>query len=336
MPRSDYEDIKKKFSQFVGTWESKDLTILDKIATKTVSCRISSAPVSNDSQDHLEGLKRFVMEYPKTDVLHRSIYNYACRLRDAEAQQSAHVICESLNYVEGQEEMDVFYYSIHCANHWARIDDDWLMDEIHMDVYPFYGNLRNYFEKTWYLGSKLTIDGIDGRLPAIAGEYDLPWERIPDAENILTETEKVKDCFAKLYTSADYLININRVTTRSKFLCTHSQYFGEYEEVRNLVASLRYKRLKDRYWCHPYKFASIQFNESYDYAVCRTYRVYGWKQRNHEYVWTRSNVNIEHMCMAGITEFIKEDGEWKVCDHDLKLGIYETGNYSDDFYGDCI
>ena len=102
------------------------------------------------------------------------------------------------------------------------------------------------------------------------------------------------------------------------------------------MGSLRYKRLRDRYWCHPYKFGKIKMNETKDYAICETYRVFGWKQRNHEYVWTRSNVNTEHMCMAGFTEFVKEDGVWKVADHRLNLGIYETGPYNDSYYGDMF
>ncbi len=334
MPRADYDEIKEKFARFVKTWQTKNGDDLDELAIEDVSCRISAAPQSNDYWDQLSGLKTFVTSYPQTDHLHLSIYNYACRLKNKEAQQTAEVICESLNERLGQAELDVFYYSVHCAIHWIKTEKGWMQDEVHIDIYPFYGNLRAYFEKTWFFGSKLAEYTPGSRLPAIDGEFDLPWEKIPQGEDVLTEEEKIKDCFAKLYTSADYLVNIHRVTNRSKKMSVNSLRFGEYEEVRNKVSSLRYKRLKDRYWCHPYKFEKIKMNEAQDYARCVTYRVFGWKQRNHEYVWTRENKDTEHMCMAGITEFTKEEGEWKVMDHWLKLGLYETGPYSDSYYGD--
>lgn len=336
MPRKDYDELKQNFADFVETWKTKDLSVLDKMIVPNASVRISSAPNSNDSQDKLEGIKQFVMEYPKTDVLQLAIYNYACRMHQGEAQMAANVICESLNYVDGQEEMDAFYYAITCGMHWEKNEGMWMCNEIHMDVYPFYGNLRDYFEKTWYFGSKLAISGKDGRLPAFVAEYDLPWLRIPEAEDVLTEIEKVKECYAKCFLAADYSVNDLRCVTRSKHMSSNARKFGLNDGVRNTVNALRYKRLRDRYWAHPFRFGSIEFNETKDWAICKVYRVFGWKQRNHEYVWTRKNVGIEHVCMSGYQEFVKEDGEWKMAGGNSKLGLYELGPYSETYYGDSI
>ena len=57
MPRQDYDEIKKKFADFVRTWKTGDTDALDYVAVPHVSCRISAAPHSNDEWDHLEGLK---------------------------------------------------------------------------------------------------------------------------------------------------------------------------------------------------------------------------------------------------------------------------------------
>jgi len=99
MPRIDYDVIKRKFAEFVKTWRTHDVDCLDQLVYHHVSCSINVAPESNDSLQYLEGLKRFVEDYPRTDVLQLAIYNYSCRHNTNEAQQCGHVICESLNYV---------------------------------------------------------------------------------------------------------------------------------------------------------------------------------------------------------------------------------------------
>lgn len=339
MPRQDYDEIKRKFAEYIRTWKTKDISQYENFALDQVSCRISAAPHSNDEWDQLDGLKTFTETYPKTDVLQIAIYNYACRMHENKAQQVAYVICESINEIEGSDEMDCFYYCMNCANHWVKTEDGWKMDEVHMDVYPFYWTceeILDYFKQTWYLGKRLVVDGDPGRYPAVLAELDLPWEKYPEYEHVLTEIEEVQDCFAKLFFSADYLLNLNRVTTRSKYMGINSKRYGEYEKLRNIVGALRYKRQKDRYWAHPWRFESIKFSEDKMHAVANVYRVFGWKQRNHEYVWTKQNVDIEHMCMAGYQEFVKEDGEWRVTGGQAKLGIYETGPYKESLYGDDI
>ena len=340
MPRADYDEIKSKFELYVRTWQSQDIEQVQKLATDQVSFHCSAAPGSNTAWDSLEGLKTFTKTYPKTDVLQIAIYNYACRLHGEEAQMSAIVCCESLNYIDGQEEMEGFSYSNTCAVHWVKTEDGWKFDEIHMDVYPFYWTsdlLYQYFEKTWYFGSKLIADSTDGRLPAIIAEFDLPWEKFPECEDVLTEEEKILDSAAKLYTSADYCLNLNRCTTRSDHLATNAERNGIREGIRSIVGSKRFKRLKERYWSHPWRFDKIEFNEDKTAARCLTYRPFGWMQRNHEFVWTRSNVGIEHACMGGYVwmEYRKEGGVWKWSDDgDLRLGIYGVGPYNTSLYGD--
>lgn len=341
MPRVDYDQMKKKFEIYVRTWESKDDAPIDELAAENVSFHCSAAPHSNTEWDNKEGVRIFSRTYPQTDVLQMAIYNYACRIHGDEAQMSAIVCCESLNYIEGQEVMDGFSYSNTCTLHWVKEGDTWKFDELHMDVYPFYwtsDGIYQYFEKTWYFGSKLIADSTDGRLPAIIGEFDLPWERFPECEDVLTEEEKIVDSSAKLYTSADYSVNLNRCTTRSSHLGTNAERGGWNEGIRATVGSKRFKRLKERYWSHPWRFDVIEFNEDKSAAKCLTYRPFGWKQRNHEYVWTRSNVGIEHACMGGYVwmEFVKEDGVWKWADDGgLRLGIYGVQPFNNkSLYGD--
>jgi hypothetical protein len=336
MPRADYDTIKEKFAAFVSTFRTGETARLEEYLIPDISCRISTSRNHDNDQSKISGVREFIETYPKTDVLQLAIYNYACRLSGSEAQQIGYVICESLNYVEGQEEMDVFYYAIMCAGHWIRVQGDWKMDELHMDVYPFYGNLKEYFAKTWYFGPKLVEDSKNVRLPAIEGEYDSPWVRIPDAEDVLTETEKVKDCIAMCFFGMDYWLVDHRLASYSRHMMTHSEKFGILEGARGGIASLRYKRQKDRYWCHPFRFENIVFNEDQTWCRCDMYRVFGWAQRNHEYVWTRSNVGIEHMCSDGYFEFVKEDGMWRMAYGPSVLGLYETGPYCETLYGDRI
>lgn len=338
MARIDYDIIKTGFAGFVDIWRNKNTAKLAELIVENVACKISTSKHEDNDERTLHGISNWIKTYPKTDILQMSIYNYSCRLHQNQAQQIGYVICESLNYVDGSEVMDVFYYAIICADHWVKTKDGWRMDCIHMDVYPFYGNLKEYFEKTWYFGSKLALDEEPLRLPAIEGEYDSPWIAIPDvdAEDILSEEEKVKECIAKCFFGMDYFLVDHRLDAYSLYMNVNSKQFGKGENTRAGIAGLRYKRQKDRYWCHPFRFENIIFNEDKTWCKCDLYRVFGWAQRNHEYVWTRANMDIEHMCNDGFFEFVKEDGKWRMAYGTSALGIYELGTYSETLYGDKI
>jgi hypothetical protein len=331
MSRADYDEIKEKFGQFAkGIKEYNENLVLEHVFEQA-EVKISTF---FQNKNDISVLSDFVLTYPKCDVFQMAIYNYACRIHENEAQQIGYLICESLNYVKGKQEMDVFYYAIMTACHWIKEDQGWKMSEVHMDVFPFYGNLKEYFSKTWYFANNLASDEEGVQLPAIEGEYDSPWLRISEAEDVLSDEEKIAESQAMCFFGMDYLLVDHRLNSYSKKLSTHSSRFGEYEGARAIIAPLRYKRLKDRYWCHPFRFENFRFNEDHTWCKVDVCRVFGWAQRNHEYVWTCENVNTEHMCCDGYFEFVLEDGSWKWAYGVNVLGIYETGDYPKDLYGD--
>lgn len=339
MPRVDYDTIKKQVAEFVSTWRSHDTGILDQLFYEDVSSIISVAPGSNYGWDRLEGVRKFVETYPRTDYLQMSIYNFACRLWGEEAHQSAIVICESEKCVEGQEALDVLYYSVQIVTHWIKKDGVWKASELRLDVNPYTRTsdaIYDYFCKTWHFGNQKAYPIEGQRTPAVVGELDSPWIRMPQAEDVLTEIEQIKDCANQMYFGADYLIQDQRLAMRSRHLFTNSERYGLDEGRRKVVSDMRYKRQKVRYWCHPFRYIDATFNE--DHTRCRINfnRVFGWEQRNHEYVWTKENVNTEHHCMVGVYEFIREDGIWKLSMAQAKLGLHETGPYSESLYGDVI
>ena len=340
MPRCDYNEIKEKFACFVRSFQTKDTADFSSYICKDVEGKISVSKNQDNDESGIENIKAFIENYPKTDETRIAIYNYTCRLRNDEAQQVGYAIIVSADYVEGQEEMKAFYYAITCADHWIRTEDGWKMNEIHMDVYPFLDNgLKDYFGQTWVFSDPLAQEGEDLKLPAICGEYDSPWLRIPDAEDVLSDEEKVIDCYNKCFFGADYVVFQHRVDSISRHSGVNSFRFG-IDEARRAFQMLRYKRQKDRYWVHPFRHQSITFNEDHTIADDVNYRVFGWKQRVREYQWTRDNIDIEHVCNDIIhTRFVWEDGEYRSASYYggfAGTGLYEIGDYSKDLYGDEV
>ena len=336
MPRKDYDEIKRKFASYISSFKSGDTSGYSEYICDDVEGKISVSRNADNDESGIENIRRFTLDYPKTDEMEIAIYNYTCRLNSTQAQQIGYAIIVSANYVEGQEEMPAFYYAITCADHWVKTEDGWKMNEIHMDVYPFLDNgLQSYFAQKWVFSDPLANDG--SRLPAICGEYDSPWIRISDPEDVLTDEEKVMDCYNKCFFGADYLVFEHRVDSISRHSGVNSFENGIDAERRGFQ-SLRFKRQKDRYWVHPFRHESITFNEDHSVADDVNYRAFGWKQRVREYVWTKDNIHTEHVCNDIIhTRMVYEDGEYRTAAYYggfAGTGLYEVGPYHEDLYGD--
>jgi hypothetical protein len=334
MPRKDYDEIKRRFETYIATWKSKKEDTLTILIIPEVKIRFSISHNKDGRMEGLDSIQQFVSDFPATDYLQLAIYNFACRIRGAEAQQYAHVVCTALNEVEGQEELDVFYFVAMSCNHWIKTATGWKMDEMKMDVLPLFGNLQPLFEEKWYLGSFLIRDAQPEHLPCIIGELDSPWERVKEAEDVLTDEEKVKECVIQRFFGGDHLMWNYVLERQTQTVGANTCFFRDNDGLRAGTQALKYKRQKDRYWAHTYRFEKIEIQG--DRAFYKGNRVCGYAQRNHEYIWTRQNADIEHACSQCRMELIREKGVWKIASSDVKYGLFEVGRYDDGLYRDKV
>lgn len=334
MPRADYEEIKNKFGEYIRTWMDRRKERLDELITEAVKVSFSIAQ-TEDSEEYkgLAGIRKFIETFPKTDVFHPAIYNFVCRIHEGEAQQYAQIPCVALNYVDGQEKMDSFYFTVMSCNHWHKEEDGWKMDSMKMDLEVHYGNLKDYFAETWYFGDPVAHDTENTRVPCIQGEVDSPWLVIPEAEDVLTEAEKVMENGAFYSFGVDHIYFQHSIDSFADQFGVYARY-GEREGIQDLMSERKYKRQKDRYWVHPVRYRQIRIDG--DWCCTTFYRVTGYKQRNKEYVFTRENADTEHMCQLCYKELVKEDGRWKTAYERFDLGLYEVGNYTEQLYGDSL
>lgn len=325
MSRIDYDNLKDMFEDFVKSFKHRSFSSISTYFSEEMKASLSVYPHLIDSGKNK--IKKFVENFPVTDQLHTPIYNYACRLNQEEAQSYGQVVAISLNFRSNSDFLDFLHYIIQLSIHFYKKAGKWSIDELKLDVYPLNGNLLDYFKKQWYLGGPLVTDMDYGCFPVIQGEFDSPWRRILDSEDVLSDVEKIQDCIAKRFFGIDHLVVDHIVESYSDRLDVNSKHFKTTDGIRNLIAPLKYKRQKDRYWAHPWRLESVLIQG--DTALAKTYRIAGYIQRNHEYVWTKDNQNIEHACQECTMEFTFENGEWKILHNELTLGLYEIGKYDD-------
>lgn len=331
LPRQDYDEIKEKFGIFVSTWKSRNTNLLNEFIDSEIVCYLSIVKAYADGSQHSRsGVKNFVMDFPKCDVLHTRICNFVCRIKDTEACQIADVVCRALKFDKGSNTPKIFECTAMFANHWKKSEGGWIMDELRMDVCPHGGDLES-FTKEWYFDEPLAKFYPGVHFPCIQGECDSPWNRIPDAEDILTEEEKILESFAKYNFGVDNLMFQHVDDVLSESLIAKMPPWGSMDK-RHYLECLKFHRQKDRYWAHPVRVKDIVIKE--EFASLHLYRMAGHRQRNHPYVYTKANQDMECACGRYVLDFKKEDDIWRVHRWKYYLGTIEIGIYTDDLYGE--
>lgn len=330
MPRQDYDEIKEKFGVFVSTWRSKKVELLDGMIDEEIQCYLSIVKAyTNGAQHSLSGVKSFILDFPKSDLMHTRICNYICRLKDGDAVVSADVVIEALQFEKGKEEAKNFEATAMMVAHYRKTEGGWIMDELRMDVCKHIDEIESF--KEWYFDEPLARTYVGVHYPCIQGEKDSPWNRIPDSEDILTEEEKILETFAKYNFGVDNLMFNHVDDALSESIIGDMPPWGPMNK-RHYLECLKFHRQKDRYWAHPVRVKSMEIDG--EHAVLHLYRMAGHRQRQHPYVFTRTNKNMEHACGRYILEFQKEDGIWRISSWRYFLGAIEIGEYKDELFGD--
>ena len=76
MPRQDYDEIKNKFGSFIASWKTRNTEKFDELFDPEVLCYMSIVKAYTDGSQHSRfGIKNFIEDFPKSDVLHTRICN---------------------------------------------------------------------------------------------------------------------------------------------------------------------------------------------------------------------------------------------------------------------
>lgn len=277
--RKDYDVIKQKFAQFIETWKTRDTSKLGELVTTDVHAYFSTVGTSEEGEQHtLFGVKAFVKDIPVTDTLKYEVCNFICRVNGDMAHQAAEVACVAENN-DGKN----FVFVATFANGWVKENGEWLMNEIRLDIKDYESPLRDYFAETWYFENPLAILTATVHLPCIFPDVDTPYFRVPEAEDLLTEEEKVEECFSKFIYGIDWIIfTYNRDTMADNF---------KNQEKHAFIAETKWARQRFRYWCHPYKITSVKIDG--DTAVAEM-------------------TSMIEDCKIRSAEFVKNNGNWQI------------------------
>ncbi len=329
--REDYDEIKEKFGLFIETWKTRNTEILDDFMDPRIVCYMSTAKgYPCGSQHTVFGVRNFVKDMPETDVFHSRICTYICRHKDKDAQQYAEVVCVAANY-EKDEKVSVFQFTAMFANHWRKTETGWRMSELRMELVKHEGNIPA-FEEAWYFEKEIPVWYGGLHYPCINAELDSPWYRIPEAEDVLTEEEKICETLARYTFAIDWDSFGDLRDILSEDVVSVMPRSGVMTK-RDWIVNLKFQRMKERCWVHPGKPANLKIEG--DRAFVDFYRMSGHRQRDHEYPWRKENVDIEHACARYAMELRREaDGVWRIRKNTYYLGFVELGEYRDELYDD--
>ena len=191
MSRKDYESIKKRFSDYVSTWNTHDYKeiINDVVDPYVFFSTSTSKTMANGAQDSIYGVYDFLNDFPRVDVLNARIYNYVCRMHGNQALTYAEVVCNAFCV---SEKIDYLEFTVFVSAGWTKKNEKWVITSLRKEAVSEKGNLVEFFENNWHFENS-----VGGRLPIVRGEADSIWLNMPVYDDVLTEAEKVKECIIK-------------------------------------------------------------------------------------------------------------------------------------------
>lgn len=322
MARKDYDEIKQKFQILLELWKKGTVEGLEELVKEDAKCHFSTVKEYVDGSQHsIYGMRNFILDTPKTDAFHIEMCNYACRLSGDKAQQSVVAVCRAAKYVE--EKLESAEFSCQFVNRWEKEKEFWKITELRMDIVDYKGDFKE-FEEAWYFEDAKAKWFVGVHLPTIQGEMDSPWKCIPDAEDVLTEEEKIMDTFTKYAYGIDTLSFAHVDEAMSEKLVVNMPPWGTMDK-RGFLTTIKYHRQPARYWTHSAKLESM--NIAGNKCSLRLYRLAGHRQRKHDIVINKDNVNQEFACARYEVEMEKEGKLWKITKLYYYLGILELGEY---------
>lgn len=277
--RKDYDLIKKNFEDFISTWQTKDINPLDKLIKKEVVAYLSIVKSEQDGSQHsIFGIRDFVLDIPVTDHFDYTIGNYVCKMNEAKAQSAAEV-----QVVASNNDGKYFKFIATITVSWTKEDNNWLAEEIRMDVQPYSSPLMDEFAQVWHFEDNLAVLSGTVHLPCIFPEFDSPYNKITDAIDVLTEEEKVADCFYKFNYGVDWLVfRYVKETLADDF---------KNDDKAHFINNTKFTRQPYRYHSSAYRYKSIDVKKDKAVGVFES---------------------VVPDLVTKTVEFVKNDDKWQI------------------------
>jgi hypothetical protein len=113
------------------------------------------------------------------------------------------------------------------------------MAELRMDMQDFPSPGREKYAEKWYFEDPIAVLTATVHIPCIFSEMDNPYYRLPDAPDLLTEEEKIAECWYKFHYGIDWIM----------FLWVKETLADDFknEEKRHFIAERKFTRQRYRY-----------------------------------------------------------------------------------------
>ncbi|MDO4345178.1 MAG: nuclear transport factor 2 family protein [Eubacteriales bacterium] len=193
-----------------------------------------------------------------------------------------------------------------CVAEYEKRKNKWETISVKMDITHAEGNFKSFIEKLpvheQSLGWHKKI-----RLPAVSGELDSPFGKIPSAEEGLTEQEKILQSFYRYIFGIDTASFENVSQVLAENVMVIMEPFGMMDK-RTFLQTIKLQRMTERFWIHPVLPEKVQVTK--DEAKAYFLRLMGHGKR-----WLQfapDNVKNVPVCGSYDVDFKRQGGEWKI------------------------
>jgi hypothetical protein len=164
--------------------------------------------------------------------------------------------------VNTDDQGQIFKYIAVFSDYWKKGVDGWRIAEMRMDLNGYGPQRQEEFSKVWHFEPSLAVLTPTVHLPCIFPEIDNPYYRIPQEYEMLTETEKITECWYKFQYGIDWI----------HFMWVKETVADDFQNdnKRHFIARQKFLRQRFRYHCSGSVLEDIKMEGDMASGVSRT------------------------------------------------------------------
>lgn len=304
------QKIRDGFASFVLALQQNDLEAFDKVFCKDAV--FETQPFGN-FQGTREAKRRFCWQGPQLDVSRYKIYNNCIFAEEDHGLQSAYVVALTGQLLDGY--LHHFQFGGHYLIYWKKREGQWKIVRMKYCLDMEFGNTS--FVAGWWKMIDYTVYGGYKNHP-IQPAVDAPWRLYPQKRG-WSEDEKIIDLYNRYawgIDEDDFEITASALSEKA-----WANIPGNAIPSKEaLIAMLRSKRLKENTMSHVGKIVGVNRRD-------KTAELYVWRYEPHRIgtkILHAGNMDRMYYSVDYIFHAIIEDSEWKICQIDYQIGIFDA------------
>lgn len=307
MKKTSREQIRILFGEFIDCLEKNDLSKFDSIFTNDVKGYFSTVGLIIGCSNMKEKLK---WPGPKMNVSKSSISNFVSFNNKETGCLTANVFV--LKGHDSGKQLYPFQYGGRYVCTCIKEKNIWKINEVRYDFEWECGN--SYFAKDWEM---IDYKIFSGHKQMIVSEFESPWAIIEDAEESLSEEEKVAEALYRYAFSLDKF-DISLMMKAFSPDIEISMPHGVFKGLREVIAYYKFLRCKEACMQHNYK--PVKIDVKGNKAKLLGYRME--PNRLGTKVLSRDTMNYKYYSAKFYLDLEKIDGIWMVNKIDYKGGVF--------------